>query len=196
MKTTTYHFLRRLHERHGARTFGKLCQKLVALAYRRGGCSHVVERGVQGVDIDSAWGPDHKFATEIKTTEKTCVAFLAKDVAGLASRQRDGYQPLLGVLRLSPLSVWFLVDATGLKSRNWDMEALRPHRRLDMEAHLEPLFAIVVEQHFEGALAGSQNYLDQKLRQMGVQTLPKVADHAGSVEGREYPLPFQNCGDA
>ena len=101
------------------------------------------------MDIDSAWDPENKFATEIKTTEKTCVAFLPKDVAGLASRQRDGYQPLLGVLRLSPLSVWFLADATGLKSRNWDLEALRPRRRLDMEARLEPLFAVVVEQHFE-----------------------------------------------
>ena len=55
MKTATYLRLCRLHAAHGPRIFGKVCQKLVALAFQEGGCSHVVERGVQGVDIDAAW---------------------------------------------------------------------------------------------------------------------------------------------
>jgi hypothetical protein len=168
MHTTTYHLLRQLHARHGPRAFGKICQKFVALAFRHGGCDHVVERGVQGVDVDAAWSPDQKYATEVKTTENSSVAFMQKDAEGLASRMKDGYQPLLGVLRLSPLSSWFLVDATNLKAKNWRLEALRPYRCLNLETQLRPLFDGVVEKYFTGTLSGSQTFLDRIMRQHGI----------------------------
>src|SRR5438105_6644231 len=110
MRQATYDCLCRLHERYGPREFGKLCQKFLAISYRLAGFCHVTERGVQGVDVDAADGPV-KYATEVKTTLVGAVVFQSKDATGLAARQADGYQPLLGVLRLSPLSDWLLADA-------------------------------------------------------------------------------------
>src|SRR5437867_10489327 len=103
VNSQTYRWLRRLHHRHGPREFGRICQKFMAIAYRLANFEHVVERGVQGVDVDAARGCHEKYTTEIKTTESRSVTFHQKDVDGLSSRAKDGYTPLLGILRLSPL---------------------------------------------------------------------------------------------
>src|SRR5438045_3044497 len=115
MRRATYEWLSLLYDRHGPREFGKLCQKLLAIAYRHAGFVHVIERGVQGVDVDAAEGQT-KYSTEVKTTVNGVIIFQAKDVAGLAGRRADGYLPLLGVLRLSPLSDWLLADAEHLQA--------------------------------------------------------------------------------
>jgi hypothetical protein len=157
-----------LHDRFGPREFGKLCQKFLAITYRRAGFTHVVERGVQGVDVDAAGGQT-KYATEVKTTINAAIVFHAKDVAGLTARRADGYLPLLGVLRVSPLSDWLLADAEHLAPGRLAIDKLRPYRLHDLEDHLRPLFAEVVEQHAETALAGAQAYLDAVLCQLGIE---------------------------
>jgi hypothetical protein len=167
MRTATYFRLTRLHACHGAREFGKICQKLVALAFRHGGFTHVVERGVQGVDVDAAREMD-KYAAEIKTTTGSRVVYQSKDAAGLASRCQDGYRPLLGVLRLSALSDWYLVDATRIHPGALEIDALRPYRCHNLEAFLRPNFDCMVEQCFEGTLSDSQTYLDRALRSSDV----------------------------
>jgi hypothetical protein len=168
MRRATYEWLSLLYARYGPREFGKLCQKLLAITYRRAGFVHVVERGVQGVDVDAAEGQT-KYATEVKTTVHGAIVFQAKDVTGLAGRRADGYLPLLGVLRLSPLSDWLLADAEQLQAGRLPLDKLRPYRRHDLENHIRPLFAVVVEQHAETALAGAQSYLDGVLRQLGIK---------------------------
>jgi hypothetical protein len=170
MNTHTYRRLRTLHDKHGPREFGKISQKLVALAFRIGGCDHVVERGVQGVDIDAGWGPD-KYATEIKTTESDSVLFAEKDAAGLAARQRDGYHPLLGMLRLTPLSEWLFVEAAHLKTGLLTIELLRCRRHQSLNERLRPFFDTVVEKHFSATMDGAQAYLDRILRAAGVKTI-------------------------
>jgi hypothetical protein len=167
VRTPTYIRLRRLHERHGAREFGKISQKLLAMAYRLAGFGHVVERGVQGVDVDAGNGQE-KYSTEVKTTEKGSVPFHQKDAHGLASRVMDGYLPLLGILRLAALSGWHFVRTEALRPGLLLIESLRPYRHKDLERHLETFFDEVVQSHFEGTLAGSQAYLDMILRQAGV----------------------------
>jgi hypothetical protein len=166
--TSTYDLLRRLHAEHGPREFGKICQKLIALAYRQGGCQHVVERGVQGVDVDCAWHSQEKFATEVKTTQTARVQFMPKDAAGLSRRACDGYQPLLAVLRVAPLSEWLILHASHLEAKVWLLDSLRPYRCPSLEARIQPLFEQVVEAHFDGALAESQVYLDAVLRREGI----------------------------
>jgi hypothetical protein len=167
MRRATYEWLNLLYDRYGPREFGKLCQKLLAISYRRAGFIHVVERGVQGVDVDAAGG-QARFATEVKTTINGAVVFQAKDAAGLNARRADGYLPLLGVLRLSPLSDWLLTDAEHLAPGRLAIDSLRPYRRHDLEGDLRPLFAEVVDQHAESALAGAQAYLDRILCQLGI----------------------------
>jgi hypothetical protein len=168
LKDRLYRLLTDLHRRHGPQEFGKLCQKLLAIAYRLAGFAHVVERGVQGVDVDAADGRE-KFATEVKTTQTSAVPFLRKDVDGLSCRGADGYQPVLGVLRLSPLSDWYLVDARRLRAGSLHIPSLRPSRLRDLEDRVLPAFDKAVEVHIEGAVEVSQAFLDGVLRQLGVE---------------------------
>jgi hypothetical protein len=168
MHRSTFEWLTRLHARYGAREFGKLSQKLLAITYRHAGFFHVIERGVQGVDVDAA-GDRAKYSTEVKTTVGHAVFFQAKDVAGLEARKRDGYQPILAALRLSPLSNWLLADAEHLEPGLFPLDHLRPYRHRDLEDHLRPLFDAVVEDHAEATLASSQRYLDSVVRQLGIE---------------------------
>jgi len=174
LKTETYQLLTRLHRRHGPREFGKICQKLLAVACRLAGFEHVVERGVQGVDLDVALLTE-RYATEVKTTEKDSVAFQQKDAEGLASRRQDGYQPLLAVLRLSPFSDWHLVSIEHLRTGNLLIASLRPYRRRNLEERLTPRFDEGLAAHFDGAWTDSQSYLDRVLRELGVQVLDTAA---------------------
>lgn len=168
MLQATYNSLSRLHKRFGAREFGKLAQKFLAIGYHHAGLPHVVERGVQGVDVDAADGTT-KYATEVKTTLGDAVVFQLKDANGLCARQADGYEPLLGVLRLSPLSDWLLVDAAQLEVGRLPLDRLRPYRRHQLEERIRPQFAIVVEEHAEGTMTGAQAYLDGVLRRLGIE---------------------------
>jgi hypothetical protein len=168
MRRATYEWLNLLYNHYGPREFGKLCQKLVAISYRRAGFIHVVERGVQGVDVDAASG-QAKYATEVKTTIHGAIVYQAKDAAGLAARRADGYLPLLGVLRLSPLSDWLLAGAEPLATGRLTLDTLRPYRRHDLEAQLRPHFATVVVEHAETALLTGQAYLDRVLHELRIE---------------------------
>lgn len=168
MRLATYEWLMPLRGRYGPREFGKLCQKLLAITFLRAGFAHVVERGVQGVDVDAADG-NVKYSTEVKTTVNDAIIFQRKDVAGLKARKCDGYQPLLAALRLSPLSDWLLADADYLEVGIIQLDHLRTHRRKDLEQDLRPLFAVVVDEHASHALAGAQAYLDKILRHLEIE---------------------------
>jgi hypothetical protein len=167
VNTPTYRRLTQLHQCHGAREFGKICQKLLAIAYRLAGFVHVVERGVQGVDVDAGNGLE-RFATEVKTTQKPSVPYLQKDADGLSARAKDGYVCLLAVLRLTPFSDWYLARAEQLRPGVLLVESLRPYRFKDLEQRLQPLFDKAVMNHYDGTLMGSQGYLDRVLREEGV----------------------------
>lgn len=167
MQQATYEWLCLLHKRHGPREFGKLVQKMLAIAYRIAGYGNVTERGVQGVDIDAADG-DLKYSTEVKTTLGGEVAFQVKDAEGLAARKKDGYLSVLGVLRLSPLSDWLLVDAQLIRPGRLTLDSLRPQRFRELEKQLGPHFDTAITEHSEGALVCAQFYLDTVLRRIGV----------------------------
>jgi len=128
-----------------------------------------VERGVQGVDVDAANDTGERYTTEVKTIRKSWVAFQAKDARGLLARANDGYVPLLAVLRLSPLSQWYLLHARDLSPGRLQIDALRPYRCRDLERRVLPLLDEAVERHFEGTLNGSQAYLDDVLRRGGIE---------------------------
>ena len=167
MRQASYEWLCQLHKKHGPREFGKLVQKMLAIAFRLAGYGNVTERGVQGVDIDAADG-GLKYSTEVKTTLGEEVAFQTKDAEGLAARKKDGYQSVLGVLRLSPLSDWLLVDAQLINPGRLRLESLRPHRLRDLERQLGPHFDATVLEHSEAALTGAQFYLDKVLHRLGI----------------------------
>jgi len=168
MKTRTYKLLKRLHEKHGPREFGKLCQKFLAIAFRMAGYGHVVERGVQGVDVDAAEESGRRHAVEVKTTEKNEVRFERKDEVGLQKRKEDGYEPVLAVLRLAPFGEWVLARADSLRPGSIHIDSLRPYRLTSLEESLRARFVGGVEDHFQGAEREAQKYLDAVLREKGI----------------------------
>jgi hypothetical protein len=179
LTTELYCSLRDLHVRHGAREFGKIVQKLLAIGFRLAGFDRIVERGVQGVDVDAIGDPGERYTTEVKTTQKETITFATKDINGLAARQQDGYHPLLAVLRLAPLSDLFLVHTATLRCGRLLIASLRPYRFHELERRLQPCFIQAVLEHFEGALTGSQFYLDRVLREHSIE----VSDRASSLAG-------------
>jgi hypothetical protein len=176
--TETYRLLKRLHRLHRPREFGKISQKLLAIAYRLAGFSHLVECGVQGVDVSAANDAGEKYATEVKTTKTDRVVFQRKDRAGLAARQRDGYVPLLGIFRLRPLGGWQFVYAEDLRVGSLLIGSIRvENRHRTLEDRIDPHFKEAVAMHFEGAMKGSQLYLDGILRNLGVEVIDAALDH-------------------
>ena len=171
MDTLTLNRLRRLRKRYGVGVFGKIAQKLLALTFRGMGFTHVVERSVEGVDIDVARGGQDKYALEVKTTGGRSFSLNDDNVRALGDRARDGYQPVIAALRLAVFERWILaqVPVDELCAGSVLVEALRAYRMKDLEALLEPVFDDVVEQHFHGALQGGLQYLSEQLAKDGVE---------------------------
>lgn len=169
MNTETYQRLKKLHEKYGPQEFGKLCQKFLALAFHMAGYRHIVERGVQGVDVDAANESGEKYALEVKTTGSKFVSFEPKDVDGLKKREKDGYQPVLAVLRLDRFSNWIFARADTIKAGSIFIDSLRPYRLRDLEGSIYSFFDKVIMNHFDGTMAEAQRYLDDALRDKGAE---------------------------
>jgi Holliday junction resolvase len=168
-RASVYDCLTALGARHGPRERGKLCQKLLAIAFRMAGCKDITERGVQGVDVDACQPNGEKYAIEVKTTQTDSVPIGEKDVIGLRQRAcQDGYLPVLGVLRVALFSEWYLAKAASVTSGRILIDSLRPYRIRDLELLIQPKFDQAICEHFEGALERSQYYLDSVLRQHGI----------------------------
>lgn len=172
MKTDIYENLFKLHKKYGPQEFGKLCQKFLAIGFRMAGYNHIVERGVQGVDVDVAGESGQKYTIEVKTTTTRHINFGEKDVDGLLNRKKDGYLPVLAVLRLDRFSTWIFAKADTIKSGSLFISTLRPYRLGELEDSICPFFDEAVNQHFRGAMLEAQKYLDNVLRQKGIEVSP------------------------
>ncbi len=177
MKVATYEKLETVRTQHGS-VFGKLCQKLLAIAFQQAGFSNVVERTVQGVDITASDGGE-KFAVEVKTTESLEVSYESKDAEGLKSWRKDGYRPALAVLQIRLLGEWLIAKADTLEPGQILVDALRAYRLKALEERVRPRFEKVVEEHYEGARDGGLEYLDEVLKAR------KRASSASTSGGRE-----------
>jgi hypothetical protein len=171
MNLRVYNALQQLHTQYGPREFGKLSQKVLAIAYLYAGYNHVVERAVQGVDIDAANGAGLKFATEVKTTTSEEIIYETKDQQGLSARSIDGYRPVLACLWLSPLSNWFFAEAECLRVGPLSQDCVRPYRLRDLELQIVPHFDHTLLDNMDGIKSGAQSYLDSVLRKLGAELL-------------------------
>jgi len=168
MRVDIYEKLEKIHKIYGPREFGKICQKLLAIAFQIAGYDHIVERGVQGVDVDAASNDKTKYAIEVKTTTSTAVCFEQKDADGLQGRKEDHYHPVLAALRLDILSDWIFAKADKIRPGSIYIDLLRPLRMKELENEISHFFNQAVQKHYEGTVDGGQSYLDNILRQKGV----------------------------
>jgi Holliday junction resolvase len=146
MNAAAYLLLRKLKQSSISSDFGKICQSLLAISLRQNGFDHVVNRLVEGVDIDASGNPG-QFAIEVKTTEGNEVLIADKDVKGWRERRRDHYAPVLAALKISPLSEWTLCDATHLPKGSHRIQRLRLHELQELTAIVTSGFDAAVEKH-------------------------------------------------
>lgn len=177
MKIETLELLQKLQKKFGIKgtpsgPFGKIVQKLLALSFHEMGFTNIVERGVQGVDIDTTSESNQKFAFEVKTTKKLSIPLTPDNVQALRDRTHDGYQPVIAVLRLVPLENWILAEIPmgEIPTGEILIESLRRYRMKDLENQLSSIFDRVVQKHFGGTLKGSEHYLKEQLKQVGIIT--------------------------
>ncbi|MFW6116897.1 MAG: hypothetical protein ACOC6F_04140 [bacterium] len=163
--TDTFERLQRLQTRFGPRVFGKIVQKLLALALYAAGFEYVVERGVQGVDIDAAMPDGRKYAIEVKTTGGEGVSLSEDNIEALKDRSKDGYCPLVAVLRMQMFEAWLFaaIPLRRLRPGPLPVGTLRAYRLYELEAAIGPAFEIVITQHCRGVLSGGEHYLSDVL---------------------------------
>ena len=171
MDIQTFSIVRDLHTKYRPGIFGKIAQKLLALGFRELGYTHVVERSVEGVDIDVAGGGLESLALEVKTAEGRSFQLSKSNIDALRDRIQDGYQPVIAALRLSILEDWIISKPkiTHLSPGEIFIDNLRPYRDGELEDLINPAFDKIVMEHQEGAMKGGLAYLSEQLRNVGVE---------------------------
>lgn len=167
MKAGTFHCLQRLRSKYRPRVFGKIAQKLLALAFYEAGFCHVVEREVQGVDMDVADSAEKRYALEVKTTVGDSITISKENIDALEDRAKDGYVPLIAALRMQLFNDWVFanVPLNQLHPGSLPLRRLRAYRVKDLEALVCPAFEAVVHQHFSDVLSGGERHLNNIIAQ-------------------------------
>jgi Holliday junction resolvase len=161
---------RRLKEIANAKgqEYGKITQKLLAIAFLEAGAKRLTERSTQGIDLEIELADGRRLALEVKTSQSDKVSFGRKDVTGLTERQREGKTPYLALLGPRALDDWIFarfVEGEILPNKDYALTALRAYRDAELEDSVREAFAAAVVQHATAAIEGGQSGLDAVLRQ-------------------------------
>lgn len=160
---------RRLQEISSAtgQEYGKIVQKLLAIAFLAAGAKRLTERSTQGIDLEIELDDGRRLAVEVKTSQSEKVSFGTKDVKGLCERQREGKTPYLALLGPRMLDDWIFarfVEGEILPNRDYALTALRAYRDAVLENTVREAFAAAVIEHATVAIEGGQAALDVVLR--------------------------------
>jgi hypothetical protein len=166
VRLETYRRLQDLAEQSG-QEFGKLVQKLLAVAFCESGAIRVTDRSTQGIDLEVVLPDGRSLAFEVKTTLAGEVAFGQKDVKGLEARAAQGLTPYFAVLGARLVDDWVLArfyPGEIQPERGYSPTRLRPYRDTGLEALVGSRFEDVVGRHARTAIEGGQSALDAVLR--------------------------------
>ena len=171
MKYETIEMLKNINEQYNIE-FGKICQKLLALSFKRAGFNRIKEREVQGVDIDASNNDEIKYTIEVKTTTLDSIKIEGKDIKGLAEMQEDGYKPLLAALRIGVLEDWIFTEADYLSAVTYPIHFLDIYNLPKLQQLITPYFDEVVKEHYYSLLNDSNKkpleYLKKELEKSGI----------------------------
>lgn len=167
MKISTFQHLQKIYQRFGSRIFGKLAQKLLAITFIDIGFEHVVERSVQGVDVDAARLEGERYALEVKTTAGQSIPLSEENIEALKDRAKDSYIPVIAALRVHMFENWVFarIPISDLRRGSIPISRLRAYRIKSLEALFCPVFEEVVSEHYSGVLIRGEHYLDRVLEQ-------------------------------
>jgi len=161
MKSGTFRHLQRLRDKYGPGIFGKIAQRLLALAFYDAGFNVVAERSVQGDDIAVANSVGEKYTLEVKTTDKKTILISKGNIDALKERASDGYIPLIAALRIQLFEDWVVanIPLSQLRPGSLLLSRLRAYRMRQLEESICPAFEGVLNQHFSSVLSGDEQYL-------------------------------------
>jgi hypothetical protein len=154
MKHDVYRRLSELAEASD-KEYGKLVQKLLAIAFCKAGVVRLIERSTQGIDLEITLPDERRIAVEVKTTQEQVVKFGKKDLDGLASQIESGLEPYFALLGSELLDEWILaryyVDEIK-PNQQYRLTQLRAYRETDLED--------LIREHFEQAVVEFTNLPD------------------------------------
>ena len=142
--------------------YGKLVQKLLAIALLEAGGEELTDRSTQGIDLEATFRGKRR-AIEVKTTESGAISLGKKDLEGLAAREAGGARAYVAVLGNRFLDEWTFArfHAGELQpSQSYSITQLRPYREPELERAVLKPFADAVLAHADAAVRGGQHALD------------------------------------
>jgi hypothetical protein len=145
--------------------YGKLVQKLLAIALLEAGAESLTDRSTQGIDLEVTFR-GKKRAIEVKTTESGAVSLGKKDLEGLVAREADGMRTYVAVLGNRFLDEWTIArfhEGELQPSQSYSITQLRPYREAELERAVAKPFAEAVLNHADTAARGGQRALDEVL---------------------------------
>jgi hypothetical protein len=166
VKQDVHRRLRDLSERRG-KEYGKLVQKLLAIAFAEAGARTITERGTQGIDLEIDLGDGRMLAVEVKTAQTGVVSFGKKDIEGLASQRGKGREPYFACLGSALLDEWIFARCFAgeiREKRDYPLTQLRAYRDRALESIVRETFSAAVVAHAAAAGEGGQGALDAVLK--------------------------------
>jgi len=160
----TYRTLEEIRNRTG-REYGKLLQKLLAIALLESGVDRLVDRCTQGIDLEVQLA-GKRYAFEVKTTEEDRITLGKKDLEGLDRQLTDGAEAYVVVLGGGLLDEWMFVryyPGELSPARKLSTFQLRAFRDRELEERLRGPFEEAVARHANTAIYDRQRGLDRVL---------------------------------
>jgi Holliday junction resolvase len=142
--------------------YGKLVQKLLAIALLEAGAEGLTDRSTQGIDLEATIRGKRR-AIEVKTTESGAISLGKKDLEGLAAKEADGARAYVAVLGNRFLDEWTFArfhKGELQPSQSYSITQLRPYRDRELERAVAKPFADAVLAHADAAARGGQHALD------------------------------------
>ena len=154
MKHEVYRRLGELSEASD-KEYGKLVQKLLAIAFCKAGAVRLVERSTQGIDLEVTLPDERQIAVEVKTAQDQTVKFGKKDLDGLASQIEAGLEPYFAALGSQLLDEWILA--------RYDIGEIKPnqqYRLTQLRAYRDTELEDSIREHFDEAVIECTNLPD------------------------------------
>ena len=165
MKHETHAKLERLRAEVG-REYGKLVQKLLAVAFLETDVQKLVERSTQGIDLEMDIAGE-RCVFEVKTSELDSVRLSPKDLEGLDRLVEDGARVYLAVLTNAPFEDWILaryVPGEFPTGKDLTSFPFRAHRDRELEQRILTTFDRVVDRDVHIAITRRQGGMDEVLQ--------------------------------
>ncbi|TET89600.1 MAG: hypothetical protein E3J35_09330 [Methanomassiliicoccales archaeon] len=162
MNAEVYVKLRKLKQKYGSHEFGRICQALLELTFRKLGFS-TRGRAVERPDITCERG-EERYAIEVKTVQGSRVRFTERDVGGVQEFQSTGkIIPCFAVLAIEPHSEWLIANGLSLKPQDYDRIALRAREITKLSEEVNSAFPLILEDYFDLAMNRGSEGLRSRL---------------------------------